>query len=108
MNLRIVCALLLVAAAARGAKPVVLAHDDGTQDSKRSIGGDGQAVRFERPAEEFVLTAVRIYGSRYGGRYDPFFEVAQVSICDTALKPLAKESKSFPISLWLKVDRLWG
>lgn len=108
MSLRTVLALFLTAGAAYGAKPVVLAHDDGTQDSRRSIGSDGQAVRFESPGEKFALTAVRIHGSRYGGKYDPFFEVAQVSICDASLKPLVMAHvalEKFPVGnpTWVEV-----
>lgn len=74
---------------AHAARPVVLSHDDGKQDDKRSLGGDGHAVRFERPSEKYAVTAIRLFGSRYGGQYDPFLEVAKVSICDPSLKPIA-------------------
>jgi hypothetical protein len=80
----ILCALATHAAA----KPVALKHDDGTQEDKRSLGGDGQAVKFERPAGTFAVTGVRVYGSRYGGGYDPAIEIAKVSICDGSLEPI--------------------
>jgi len=79
----------LFSISAWAAQPIVLSHDDGAQDDKRSIADEGQAVRFERPSETFAVTAARIFGSRYGGRYDPAAEVAQVWICDESLAPIA-------------------
>lgn len=52
---------------AAAAEPTTLKHDDDMQDSKRSITGAGQAVRFECPNDEkWYLTAISIHGSRYG------------------------------------------
>ena len=52
-------------------KPRELALDDGTSAGKRSIAGAGHAITFEAPAGEWFLTAVRLFGSRYGGAEAP-------------------------------------
>ena len=67
-----------------------LAHDDGKQDSKRSTAGGGHVVRFERPSDEFALTEVQLHGSSYGGKYDPFWTLARVRICDESMQELAR------------------
>ncbi|MBN1420415.1 MAG: hypothetical protein JXP34_16680 [Planctomycetes bacterium] len=94
--------------AARAADPIVLSHDDGVQDDRRSMAGVGQAVRFERPAETFAVTAARVFGSLYGRRFDPTLEVAQVWICDEGLSPVATTHvplERFPIGTptWVEV-----
>jgi len=48
-----------------------LKRDDGESDGKRSIGGAGPAIRFDNAPAGAVLAGLRIYGSRYGGGYDP-------------------------------------
>lgn len=48
-----------------------LKRDDGESDGKRSIGGAGPSIRFEGAPPGAVLKGLRVYGSRYGGGYDP-------------------------------------
>jgi len=67
-----------------------LGHDDGKQDNRRSTAGSGHAVAFVRPGDTFAVSEVRVHGSRYGGRYDPFLTVARVSVCDGDMRPLAQ------------------
>ena len=51
---------------------VWLKHDDGTQESKRSMSGGGHTIEFECPdAESWYLTEIAIYGSRYGASRPP-------------------------------------
>jgi hypothetical protein len=52
-------------------KPREVAHDDGTSAGKRSIAGAGHAVTFDAPGDGWYLTAVRVYGSRYGAAEAP-------------------------------------
>jgi hypothetical protein len=52
-------------------KPKELAHDDGTTAGRRSMAGAGHAVTFEAPDGDWYLTAVRVYGSRYGTAQAP-------------------------------------
>jgi hypothetical protein len=85
---------------------VVLKHDDGTPEDKRSTAGAGHAVLFERPGEAFAVTAVRIHGSRYGGDYDPFWAVARVTICDEGLRPLARSF--LPYDAWSAGSPGWA
>ncbi|UCD51699.1 MAG: hypothetical protein JSW27_03530 [Phycisphaerales bacterium] len=69
-------------------QPLELAHDDGRQTSKSSIAGSGHAVRFETLGDNWYLTAVRLYGSRYGHRAPPR-EDFQVWLCDKDFKVIA-------------------
>lgn len=82
-------ALAALAPAMAAAKGTELAYDDGRKDDMRSAAGGGHVVRFERPTEEFALTAVRLHGSRYGGGYDPEWTLARVRVCDGEMKELA-------------------
>ena len=45
---------------------VILSHVGEQSADKRSLGGSGHAVRFERPEGAKYVCAVQIYGSRYG------------------------------------------
>jgi hypothetical protein len=66
-----------------------LARDDGVSAGKLSTAGSGHAVRFEAPSKESYLTAVRIYGSRYGEAQPPR-ENASIWLCDTGFKKIAE------------------
>lgn len=46
--------------------PVRLGYTGETSTDKRSLGGSGHAIAFERPAAAKYLTMVQIYASRYG------------------------------------------
>jgi len=59
----------------------VLKYDDGTPDGKRSMAGSGHAVLFAKPAGDWQLTKVHIYGSRYGTAQAPR-ESFKVYVCD--------------------------
>ena len=59
----------------------VLKYDDGTPDGKRSMAGSGHAVLFAKPAGDWQLAKVHIYGSRYGSAQAPR-ESFQVYVCD--------------------------
>lgn len=43
-----------------------LKYDDGQAAGKQSFAGRGHAVRFETPEGKWVLSAVKLHGSRYG------------------------------------------
>ncbi len=45
---------------------VQLSHVDDTAEGKKSLGGSGQAVIFERPADAKHVAAIQIFASRYG------------------------------------------
>ncbi len=51
---------------AEGPGVVRLSHVDDSAEGKRSLGGSGHAVKFERPKEAKHVTAVQIFASRYG------------------------------------------
>ncbi len=64
--------LTLVVAHADAAERVTLKHDDGSQESKRSMTGAGQAVRFECPDDQkWYVRAISVHGSRYGAAQPP-------------------------------------
>lgn len=69
-------------------QPLELAHDDGRQAGKRSIAGSGHAVRFEALGDNWYLTGVRIYGSRYGHQAPPK-EDFHVWLCSRDFKVIA-------------------
>lgn len=66
-----------------------LAKDDGISAGKRSVAGSGHAVRFTAPEKDSYLTAVRIFGSRYGQPQPPR-ENASVWLCDAEFKKIAE------------------
>jgi RNA polymerase sigma-70 factor (ECF subfamily) len=69
--------------------PQELAQDDGVSAGKRSMAGSGHAVRFTAPGKDSYLTAVRIYGSRYGQAQPPR-ENAYLWLCDAEFKQIAE------------------
>jgi len=69
-------------------QPMQLAHDDGSSAGVRSIAGGGHAVRFEAPGDTWYLTAVRIFGSRYGYPTAPR-ENFHIWLCDADFKVIA-------------------
>jgi hypothetical protein len=69
-------------------QPRELAQDDGQPASKRSLGGNGHAVGFEAPGDNWFLTAFRIHGSRYGSE-EPPAEDFHVWLCDAEFKVIA-------------------
>jgi len=81
-----------------------LANDDGASAGKRSVAGSGHAVRFEAPGKEWYLTAVRVYGSRYG-RPNPPAESAYIWLCDADFKLLSVFR--FPYGTFQRSDPQW-
>ena len=105
MTRPLLCALLILIAAAPATKPATeLAIDDGTSAGKKSIAGSGHAVVLDAPAGGGMLTAVKIFGSRYGTPQPPA-EDFSVWLCDADGKP-QKEFK-FPYKLFLRGDPKW-
>ena len=85
-------------------KPQELALDDGVSAGIRSTSGSGHAVRFETPAANSVLTAVKIFGSRYGDDVPPK-ENFHVLLCDANFKAIA--DFPFPYSMFEKGGPKW-
>jgi RNA polymerase sigma factor (sigma-70 family) len=69
-------------------KPTILAHDDGRAAENLSIGVSGHVVRFEAPGPNSFLTAVQIYGKRYGTPTPPR-EDFHIWLCDTDARVIA-------------------
>jgi RNA polymerase sigma-70 factor (ECF subfamily) len=81
-----------------------LALDDGQMKGKKSIAGSGHAVRFEAPGEGWILTAVRIHGSRYGYPRPPR-EDFKVFLCDDRFQPITEFA--FPYSKFERGNSKW-
>jgi RNA polymerase sigma-70 factor (ECF subfamily) len=83
-----------------------LALDDGQMKGRRSIAGGGHAVRFEAPGEGdgWMLTAVKIHGSRYGYPRPPR-EDFKVFLCDDQFRPIAEFA--FPYSKFERGNSRW-
>jgi len=108
--------LALLAAAAPATKPTEIAVDDGTPAGKKSIAGSGHAVVLDAPAAAaeakpgtsapggVMLTAVKIFGSRYGTPQPPA-EDFSLWLCDADGKAV-KEFK-FPYKTFLRGDPKW-
>lgn len=87
-------------------KPVELALDDGKPAGQRSLGGGGHAVAFETPdgGEGYMLTAVKIFGARYGAPQPPK-EDFHLFLCDMEGKVI--RDFAFPYRTFLKGDARW-
>jgi hypothetical protein len=83
---------------------VLLKNDDGTQESKQSVAGGAHLVRFEAPAGEWYLTAVHMYGSRYGTPMPPK-ENWQIALRDKDRKNARFVAK--PYSLLERGEAKW-
>ncbi len=83
---------------------VMLSHNDGSTEGKKSIAGSGHAVLFEAPTEGYVLKAVRIYGSRYGYPAPPK-ENFHIWLCDKDLKVI--KDFPFPYSRFARGNPKW-
>jgi RNA polymerase sigma-70 factor (ECF subfamily) len=116
MRTRSLASLLLVSllAAAPATKPTEIAVDDGAPAGKKSIAGSGHAVVLEAPAAAarpgasapgpLTLTAVKIFGSRYGAPQPPD-EDFSLWLCDADGKAI-KEFK-YPYKTFLRGDPKW-
>jgi RNA polymerase sigma-70 factor (ECF subfamily) len=81
-----------------------LARDDGKSAGMRSIAGGGHAVLFEAPGQDWTLTAVRLYGARYGYPRAPN-EDFKITLCDEKFKKL--ETFRFPYSTFQRGEPKW-
>lgn len=78
-----------------------LALDDGEPAGKNSFANGGHAVLFDAPGNDWYLTAVRLYGSRYGYPQPPK-EDFHVWLCDSNFKAIA--DFRFPYSRFTRGD----
>ncbi|MBN1256355.1 MAG: DUF3887 domain-containing protein [Planctomycetes bacterium] len=81
-----------------------LSYGDNQSDGIKSIGGNGPAIRFETPAANCQLTAIRIYGSRYGNTQPPQ-EDFKVWVCDGNFQVI--KEFTFPYSSFTRGDPKW-
>jgi len=88
----------------RDATGLLLHYDDGTMQSKRSIGGAGEIVQFRMPPGKWRLDAVLLFGSRYGDVAPPQRDFS-IFICDRLMNVVAEIRK--PYSLFERGDEKW-
>jgi RNA polymerase sigma-70 factor (ECF subfamily) len=81
-----------------------LAIDDGKSAGRKSIAGSGHAVKFQAPGEHCQLTAVKIFGSRYGAPQPPAEDFV-VYLCDGDGNPI--HEFKFPYKNFLRGDAKW-
>jgi hypothetical protein len=86
------------------AEATELANDDGASVAMKSFAGSGHAVRFKAPAANLYLTAVKIYGNRYGYPQAPA-ENFHVWLCDESGKSIS--DFPFPYSSFERGDPTW-
>ena len=91
-------------------RPVKLEEDDGTSDGRKSVAGGGHARRFSAPGSgEWYLTAVSVFGSRYGPAQPLAGATFDLALCDSEMKPVATwkhPQRLFPRGepKWVRVD----
>ena len=87
------------------ADDIVLKHDDGSMESKRSMTGGGHAVRFNCPPKfKWHLDRVALFGARYG--YDqPPDEDFFIYVSDASMEKSCKIAK--PYRLFEKGKEKW-
>jgi hypothetical protein len=73
---------------------LLLYYDDGTMESKRSIGGGGHIIQFRAPDGTWKLDAVWLFGSRYG-LPEPPQEAFSIFVCDAAMNVIAEIPKPY-------------
>jgi len=105
----VVTVLVCCVGASLGAEGVVLKHDDGTMESKRSTTGGGHAVLFECPGEgPWYLDKVALFGARYGypqAPDDDFF----IYITDASMERFCKVAKPYGMfergrEKWMRIN----
>jgi hypothetical protein len=84
-------------------KPRQLSHDDGNATGKKSIAGSAHAVRFEAPDNQSYLTAVELFGSRYGA--PTATGDFSVWLCDEQFSPITEFK--FPYSKFQRGNPRW-
>jgi len=84
-------------------RPVDLALDDGKPAGHSSFAGSGHAVEFKTEGDGWCLTAVRIYGSRYGR--SQLSDRFNVWLCDKDFKTVAEFT--FPFSAFASGQEKW-
>ncbi len=73
---------------------VEVVYGDGPSDGKRSIGGSGHAVAFERPGPARFVEGVKIHAARYGHPKPPE-EDFDLYVLDEEFEVLAKASFAY-------------
>ena len=86
-------------------KPMKIADDDDSAESKKSIAGSGHARLFTAPASaESYIVAVSIHGARYGSPKAPS-TTFEISLCDEKMNPIATWTK--PYSAFERGEMKW-
>ena len=82
----------------------VLQYGDGTEDGKKSLGGNGHLISFDAGKEGRWLTAVEVLGSRYGHPQAPQ-ESFHLYVTDAEGGVL--QDIPLPYKLWMRGNSYW-
>lgn len=88
-------------------EPLELAYDDDADEGKRSIAGGGHARKYTAPGESWYVSAVSVYGARYGRpRQTGTFDVA---LCDAEMQRITIWKKPYMTfergpSQWVRME----
>ncbi len=85
-------------------RAVKLSHGDDSADGKRSLGGSGHAIAFDRPETVKYVCTVQIFASRYG-RYQPPDEDFHVYLLDADKKPI--KDLTYPYAMIQRGAERW-
>jgi len=85
-------------------KKKILKHGEGKMAGKRSLGGSGHFIRFTRPEGAWRLSAVQVFGARYGYPQPPK-EDFTITLCDNNFKTVAWINK--PYSTFKRGKERW-
>jgi hypothetical protein len=85
-------------------EPKELSRDDGASAGKRSAAGSAHVVRFDAPGDDWYLTGVRVFGSRYGQPGTAADQV-KVGLCDKDFKLIA--TFAFPYASFEPGEPKW-
>ncbi|MFC1451807.1 hypothetical protein ACFLSJ_00510 [Verrucomicrobiota bacterium] len=106
-TMRAVLAVSTLMAVSALAGPTALEYGDGKADGKKSLGGDGEMIKFTLPTGPGSMkkvAGIRIHGSRYGHPKPPE-ESFYIFIMDEELGMVHMETA--PYSLFERGDQKW-
>ncbi len=82
------CLFLVLSIVPVQAADKIVQHETEKKDGHLSQPDTGHVVSFNAPRGTWWIKSVEVYGSRYGGGYDPAKTFFTLAICDTGLDPL--------------------
>jgi beta-lactamase regulating signal transducer with metallopeptidase domain len=89
--------------------PATLEYGDSKPDGKKSLGGSGEAIRFEMPKGVDAVRGIRIHGSRYGLPEAPKEDFEIIFVNDAFDEVLHTEKAPYELfrrgrEVWVRVN----